>query len=59
MAVARYSSGGAAIHYIIMVLMDDVTFGRRGSYGDAWSGVVILVQSLMSMDTLLIMSVVL
>ena len=35
-AVARFSSGGVAIGYATSGFMDDVTFGRRGPYGNAW-----------------------
>ena len=32
--------------------MDDVTFGRNGSYSDAWRGVAIPGRSLISMNAL-------
>ena len=34
--MARSSSGGVAIRYVLPVFMDDVKFGRSGTYGDAW-----------------------
>ena len=33
--VARSSSGGAVIRYVLL-FMDDVTFGRSGPYSDVW-----------------------
>ena len=48
-SVARSSSGGVAICYVLRFL-DDVTFGRNGPYGNVW---LAAGRSLMSMNALL------